>query len=111
MLRCSISISDAATSDIEDLVEFYLDLVDVDSARRFTDDLYETLYRLDVFPEGNAYFDEEHNLRRTHLRNHNVSIVFIVDDGIYQVVAIGAYHSLSHSNEYTRKIIDRIRSL
>lgn len=87
MHNYEIRVTPAAIADIEELVNFYLELVDEASAKRFTDDVLATLQSLDTFPESNMYFDKEHGLRRVQLRHHKVSVVYVVDEGICEVVA------------------------
>jgi len=92
-------ITPSALDDISDIADFYFELVDEESSQRFINDVFDTITSLDSFPESNAYFDEEHGLRRVRVRNHKVSVVYIVDNGVYEVIAFGAFHvAVSQAN-------------
>ena len=93
MRKYSVRITPSAIDDIEELTNFYLEMVDEASAARFGEDVIDTLQRLDTFPESNTYFDEVNNLRRVHVKNHKVSIVYTIDNGVYEVIAFGAFHN------------------
>ncbi len=86
-------------------------MVDEVSAARFSADVIATLESLDAFPEGNAYFDEALDLRRVHVRNHKVSIVYTIDNGVYEVVAFGAFHAASKPGIYTQAPLERLKEL
>lgn len=111
MRKYSVRITPSAIQDIEEIADFYLEMVDEVSATRFSDDVIATLESLDALPESNAYFDEALNLRRVHVRNHRVSIVYIVDDGIYEVIAFGAFHTSGKPGSYTRALVERLKEL
>lgn len=109
MRKYQVRITPSAIQDIAEIADFYLEMVDEESAVRFGDDEVETLESLDTFPEGNAYFDKE--LRRVHVKNHKVSVVYIVDNGVYEVVAFGAFHTAGKPNKYTRMLVKRLKEL
>lgn len=111
MRKYSVRITSSAIQDIEEIADFYLEMVDKVSAARFSDDVIATLESLDTFPESNAYFDEALKLRRVHVRNHKVSVVFVVDDGVYEVVAFGAFHATGKPSAYTRMLVERLKEL
>ena len=111
MRKYSVRITPAAIRDIEELADFYLEMVDEASAIRFSDDVLETLEHLDTLPESNAYFDEKLNLRRVYVKNHKVSVVYLVDNGVYEVVAFGAFHAVGRPSKYTRELIERLKEL
>ena len=111
MRNYSVRITPSAIQDIEEIADFYLEMVDEASAARFSDDVIATLESLDAFPESNAYFDEALNLRRVHVRNHKVSVVYIVDGGVYEVVAFGAFHTAGKPDSYTRVLVERLKEL
>jgi len=106
-----VRVTPAAISDIEELANFYLELVDEESAARFSADVLETIESLDTFPEGNAYFDEKHGLRRALLKHHKVSVVYLVDGNVYEVIAFGAFHTSGRPNKYTKELIKRLKEL
>jgi hypothetical protein len=86
-------------------------MVDETSATQFSDDVIATLESLDTFPESKAYFDEALNLRRVRVRNHKVSVVFTIDDGVYEVIAFGAFHTAGKPAEYTSVLVKRLKEL
>lgn len=78
---------------------------------RFGEDVLATLESLDTFPEMNTRFNNELDLRRVNVRNHKVSIVYLIDNGVYEVVAFGAFHAASKPNTYTNMLIARLKEL
>jgi plasmid stabilization system protein ParE len=111
MPKYTVRITPSAIQDIEEIANFYLEMVDAASAARFSDDVIATLESLDTFPESNAYFDKALNLRRVHVRNHKVSVMYIIDDGVYEVVAFGAFHTAAKPGTYTRTLVKRLKEL
>lgn len=111
MARYSVRITPSAIQDIEEIADFYLEMIDEASAAQFSDDVVATLENLNTFPEGNAYFDEKLNLRRVHIRNHKISVVYVVDNGVYEVVAFGAFHTASSPANYTKILVERLKEL
>jgi plasmid stabilization system protein ParE len=111
MRKYSVRITPSAIKDIEEIANFYLDMVDEISAARFSDDVIATLESLDTFPESNVYFDKALNLRRVHIRNHKVSVVYIIDGGVYEVVAFGAFHAVGKPSAYTQVLVERLKEL
>ncbi|MEE8701888.1 type II toxin-antitoxin system RelE/ParE family toxin [Bifidobacterium crudilactis] len=102
--KYEVRVTPDAISDIEELASFYLELVDEVSAERFIEDVLGTLKNLDTFPQSNTYFDEEHGLRRIQLRYHKVSVVYVVDDGVYEVIAFAVFQALREPNSYTCRL-------
>jgi len=111
MAKYNVRIAPSALDDISDIADFYFELVDEESSQRFIDDVFDTITSLDSFPESNAYFDEEHGLRRVRVRNHKVSVVYIVDNGVYEVIAFGAFHVAGKPSEYTKRLVKRLKEL
>ena len=111
MRKYSVRITPSAIQDIEEIADFYLEMVDEVSAAQFSDDVITTIENLDTFPESNAYFDEALNLRRVHVQNHKVSIVYTIDNGVYEVVAFGAFHTTGEPSTYTQVLIERLKEL
>ena len=111
MRKYSVRITPSAIQDLEELADFYLEMVDEASAARFSEDVLDTLQRLDTLPEGNAYFDEDHKLRRVHVKNHKVSIVYTVDNGVYEVIAFGAFHTSGQPSKYVTELVERLKEL
>jgi plasmid stabilization system protein ParE len=111
MRKYSVRITPSAIKDIEELADFYLEMVDEASATRFSEDVLDTLQHLDTLPESNAYFDIEHNLRRVHIKNHKVSIIYTIDNGVYEVIAFGAFHTSGQPGRYAKALIERLKEL
>lgn len=111
MRKYSVRITPSAIKDIEELADFYLEMVDEVSAVQFSEDVLDTLQHLDTLPESNAYFDKDHNLRRAHVKNHKVSIVYTIDDGVYEVIAFGAFHTAGRPNKYIKELVQRLKEL
>jgi plasmid stabilization system protein ParE len=111
MRKYSVRITPSAIKDIEEIANFYLEMVNEASAARFSDDVITTLESLDTFPESNAYFDKSLNLRRVHVRNHKVSVMYLIVDGVYEVVAFGAFHTAAKPGTYTNALVTRLKAL
>ena len=109
MQKYNILITDLALEDIEEIAAFYADLVDYESAERFRADLQATLKSLETLPERHAYWDEESKLRRANLKDHKVSIIYTVDNGVYEVIAIATFHNLENPKKHNEIIGDRVR--
>jgi hypothetical protein len=86
-------------------------MVDEASAERFSENVLNTLQHLDTLPESNAYFDKEHNLRRVHVKNHKVSIVYTIVNGVYEVIAFGAFHTAGQPSKYAKELVERLKEL
>lgn len=73
--------------------------------------MIDTLEKLDTLPEGNAYFDKAHNLRRVRVKNYKVSVVYIVDNGVYEVIAFGVFHTAGEPSVYAHRLVERLKEL
>ena len=111
MHNYSVRVTPSAIQDIEEIADFYLEIVDEAAAERFSNDVIETLESLDTFPESNAYFDEEYGLRRVHVKNHKVSVVYTIDNGVYEVIAFGAFHTTGEPGTYIQRLVERLKEL
>ncbi|MFT8357908.1 type II toxin-antitoxin system RelE/ParE family toxin [Bifidobacterium aquikefiri] len=100
-----------AIDDIEELANFYYQLVDQRSAENFIDDVFATLQSLETFPESYLSVKDHPDYRRTHLQRHKVTIIYRVDDGVYEVIAIGVFHTLREPSDFTQQLAERLRSL
>jgi plasmid stabilization system protein ParE len=109
--KYEVRVTPDAIADIEELADFYLELVDEESAARFSEDVVATLQNLDTFPESNAYFDEKRGLRRALAKHHKVSVVYLVDNGVYEVVAFGVFHTLGKPSRHTKTLVERLKKL
>jgi plasmid stabilization system protein ParE len=111
MTTYNVSVAPAALTDISDIADFYSELVDEESSQRFIDDVFDTIASLDTFPESHTYFDKENELYRVLVKNHKVSVVYVVDNGVYEVLAFGVFHASGKPNSYTQKIARRLKEL
>lgn len=111
MRKYSVHITPSAIQDIEELADFYLEIVDEASAARFSEDVFDTLEHLDTLPESNAYFEEAHGLRRVHVKNHKVSVVYTIDNGVYEVIAFAAFHTAGQPSKYVKTLVERLKGL
>ncbi len=111
MHKYAVRITQGAIEDIEQIASFYSEFVDDESAAKFSAAVIETLEKLDTFPERNTYLDEAHGLRRVLVKGYKVSVVYVVDDGVYEVVAFGAFHTSSEPSKYVAKLLDRLKEI
>lgn len=111
MKKYSVRIIPSAFDDIDNLAEFYLDLVDEESSRHFIDDALATIETLADFPESQEYFDKDNNIRAVRVKNHRVKVVYVVHNGIYEVLAFGVFHTSSKPSGYTQDLLERLKEL
>ena len=111
MRKYTVRIISSAIKDIEELADFYYELVGEESAANFSDAIIDTIENLDTLPEANSYFDKEHNIRRVLVKGYKVSVVYIVDKGIYEVIAFGAFHTSGEPSNYSQKLVQRLKEL
>jgi len=111
MHKYTVLVTHSAIQDAEDLALFYLEIAGEESADKFSTAVVEALETLADLPESNSYFDEENNLRRVRIKGHNVSIVYIIDNGVYEVIAIGVIHTASKPSKYMKNLNDRLSDL
>ncbi len=107
MQKYNVKITELALADIEEIANFYADLVDVTAAEKFEDDAFETVKSLQTFPERTIYWDEELKLHRVNLKNHKVSVIYTVDNDVFEVVAIATFHALQQPNKHFESIKKR----
>jgi hypothetical protein len=103
--KYSVTLIDEVNDDIDELKGFYLDIADERSAFRFEGAFFEVLNSLDVWPYRFRMFDDDESIRRVNMVNHKVAIVYLVDEDVYEVVAVKAFHAMNDP-ERIRNIID-----
>ena len=108
MQKYRVSITEEAENDIAELMAFYEELVDVESAIRFFDDAMATIENLKNLPQSNAVFVDGTDARKVQMSNHKVAIVYIVDDDHYEVIAVRVYHQMQDPIQYKRSLLGRI---
>ena len=108
MQQYSVSLTDDAENDIAELMAFYDELVDKESAEKFFADAMETIAKLEYLPHANAELPSMPEARKIQMQNHKVAIIYIVDDNIFEVVAVRAYHQMQNPEEYQKSIRERI---
>ena len=107
MQKYRIKITKYAEADIEDLMDFYADLVDDESADKFRDEVFATIASLDTFPEGNPLWLDQPNLHRVNLKKHRICIIYKVKKAVLEVVAIAVFHSLRNPRKLRAEIRER----
>lgn len=109
--KYKVSLTEEAENDIAELMAFYEELVDVESATRFFNDAMATVANLANMPRTNAVFKSDLDVRKVQIQNHKVAIVYIVDDGRFEVIAVRAYHQMQNPAQYQESVRERIRKL
>ncbi len=111
MQKYSVNLTEDAENDIAELMAFYEELVDAESATKFFDEAMETLANLENLPRANALFKEDPDVRKVQINNHKVAIIYLVDDDRYEVIAVRAYHQMQDPAQYQESVRERIRKL
>lgn len=109
--KYSVSLTEGAENDIADLMAFYEELVDAESAMKFLDEAMETVANLENLPRANTVFNDNPDLRKVQMENHKVAIVYLVDDNRFEVIAVRAYHQMQDPVQYQESVRERIRKL
>ncbi|HTE22816.1 MAG TPA: type II toxin-antitoxin system RelE/ParE family toxin [Candidatus Limnocylindria bacterium] len=111
MQKYSVNLTEDAENDIAELMAFYEELVDAESAVRFFDEAMETVANLGNLPRANAVFKGDPDVRKVQMQNHKVAIVYLVDDDRFEVIAVRAYHQMQNPAQYQESVRERIRRL
>lgn len=111
MQKYSINLTEDAENDIAELMAFYEELVDAESATKFFDQAMETVANLENLPRTNAVFKDNPDVRKVQMQNHKVAIVYLVDDDCFEVIAVRAYHQMQNPAEYQESVRERIRKI
>lgn len=111
MQKYSVSFTEDAENDIAELMAFYEELVDTESAVKFFDEAMETVVNLQNLPRSNAVFKDDPDVRKIKMKNHKVAVVYIVDDDRFEVIAVRAYHQMQNPTQYQESIRERIRKI
>lgn len=111
MQKYSVSFTEEAESDIAELMAFYEELVDAESAIKFFDEAMETVANLQNTPRANVAFGDDPDVRKVQMENHKVAIVYLVDDHRLEVIAVRAYHQMRNPVQYQESVRKRIRKL
>ena len=111
MQKYSINLTEDAENDIAELMAFYEELVDAESAVKFFDEAMATVANLQNLPRANAVFKDDPDVRKVKMENHKVAIVYLVDDDRFEVIAVRAYHQMQNPAQYQESVRDRIRKL
>lgn len=109
--KYSVNLTEDAENDIAGLMAFYEELVDTESATRFFNEAMETVANLENLPRANAVFKDDPDVRKVQMENHKVAIVYLVDDGRFEAVAVRAYHQMQNPAQYQESVRARIRRL
>lgn len=111
MQKYSVNLTEDAENDIAELMAFYEELVDAESAVKFFDEAMATVANLQNLPRANAVFKDNPDVRKVQMQNHKVAIVYLVDDDRFEVIAVRAYHQMQNPTQYQESIRERIRKL
>lgn len=111
MQKYSVSLTEDAENDIAELMAFYEELVDTESATKFLDEAVETVASLQNLPWSNAVFKDDPDVRKIQMKNHKVAVIYLVDDGRFEVIAVRAYHQMQKPTQYQESIRERIRKI
>ena len=111
MQKYSVNLTEDAENDIAELMAFYEELVDTESAVKFFNEAMETVANLQNLPRANAVFKDDPDVRKVQMKNHKVSVVYIVDDDRFEVIAVRAYHQMQNPTQYQESVRERIRKL
>jgi plasmid stabilization system protein ParE len=109
--KYSVNLTSDAENDIAELMAFYAELVDDESATRFFDEAMETVANLQNMPRTNAVFKDDPDVRKVQMKNHKVAIVYLVDNNRFEVIAVRAYHQMQNPTQYQESVRERIRKL
>lgn len=111
MLKYSVSLTEDAENDIAELMAFYEELVDAESALKFFDEAMETVASLQNLPRANVVFKDHPDVRKIQMKNHKVAVVYLVDNDRFEVIAVRAYHQMQNPAQYQESVRARIRKL
>lgn len=111
MQKYSVNLTEDAENDIAELMAFYEELVDTESATKFLDEAMETVASLQNLPRSNAVFKDDPDVRKIQMKNHKVAVVYLVDDDRFEVIAVRAYHQMQNPVQYQESIRERIRKI
>jgi plasmid stabilization system protein ParE len=109
--KYSVNLTEDAENDIAELMAFYEELVDAESATRFFDEAMETVTNLENLPRANAVFKDNPDVRKVQMENHKVAIIYVIDDNRFEVIAVRAYHQMQNPTQYQESVRERIRKL
>lgn len=109
--KYSVNLTEDAENDIAELMAFYEELVDAESATKFFDEAMETVSNLETLPRSNAVFTDDPDIRKVQMENHKVAIIYLVDDNRFEVIAVRAYHQIQNPAQYQESVRERIRKL
>ncbi|MEI6237852.1 MAG: hypothetical protein WCP03_04620 [Candidatus Saccharibacteria bacterium] len=70
--KYSVSLTEDAENDIAELMAFYEELVDAESALKFFDETMATVANLQNLPRANAVFKDDPDVRKVQIQNHKI---------------------------------------
>lgn len=109
--KYSVSLTSDAENDLAELMAFYAELVDDESAEKFLSEALETVSNLESLPRSNAIFQDDPDVRKVQMKNHRVAIIYLIDDNHLEVVAVRAYHQMQNPAEYQESVRKRVSEL
>ena len=111
MQKYNVNLTEDAENDIAELMAFYEELVDAESAEKFLEEALDTVAGLVNLPRSNAKFKDDPDVRKVQMENHKVAIVYLVDEDRFEVIAVRAYHQMQNPTQYQKSIRERIRRI
>ena len=111
MQKYSVNLTEDAENDIAELMAFYEELVDAESATKFFDEVMATVANLENLPRANAVFKDDPDVRKVQMDRRKVAIIYLVDDDRFEVIAVRVYHQMQNPSLYQQSIRERIRKL
>ena len=90
---------------------FYSELVDDESAMSFFNEAMATVEKLQTMPYSNPEFLDDPDVRKIIMKQRKVAIVYLIDDGSLEVVAVRAYHQMQAPAAYQQSVVERIRKV
>ena len=109
--KYSVSLTEDAENDIAELMAFYEELVDAESAVKFFDEAMETVANLQNLPRSNAVFMNDPDVRKIQMKNHKVAVIYVIDDDHFEVIAVRAYHQMQSPAQYQESVRKRIQKI
>jgi hypothetical protein len=107
----SVQLLDEVDRDIDELSDFYRDMVDDASAERFEGAFEEMIKSLGYWSRSNKMFENDDRVRRRDMASHKVAVIYVIDDEVCEVIAVKAFHFLSDDIALRKMVDERLELL
>jgi plasmid stabilization system protein ParE len=95
--------------DIVDLDKFYFDVTGEQKyADRFEAAFYEAVASLARNPRLFPMWDGSDDVRRYNMLTHNVSIIYLIDDDVPEIIAVKAFHAFQEPERINELVAQRL---